>query len=305
MVDSLPQRYTIDHSTARVALATCAELPGLDDDDRLIAPALAAVGVTAQPAVWDDPAVDWAGFDLVVVRNTWDYPARRGRFLEWARAAGRVVNPPAVLAWTTDKRYLCELADAGLAVVPTLVAEPGVDPRAALGGPADVVVKPAVGVGSIGTRRFAAAERDAALAHVRALHADGRAALVQPYLRGVEDGRGETALIALGGALSHAIHKGPMLAGAPAETFADGLYVRERVVAREPTAAERDLAAAVLAFVTTRFGALPYARVDVVPGPDGGAPVVLEVELAEPSLFLGTAAGAPGRFAAAIAALLA
>ena len=127
---------------------------------------------------------------------------------------------------------------------------------------------------------------------------------VQPYLHGVEDGRGETALIALGGELSHAIHKGPMLAGAPAETFADGLYVRERIAAREPTAAERELAMRVLAFVAARFGPLPYARIDVVPGPDEGAPVVLEVELAEPSLFLGTSTGAPERFAAAIAALL-
>ena len=36
--------------------------------------ALAARGVDASPAVWDDDGVDWAHFDLVVVRSTWDYP---------------------------------------------------------------------------------------------------------------------------------------------------------------------------------------------------------------------------------------
>ncbi len=289
---------------SRVALATCSELPGLDDDDRLIAPALAALGVQATPAIWDDPAVDWRAFDLVVVRNTWDYPGRREAFLAWAGAAGRVVNPAAALAWTTDKRYLGELAAAGLPVVPTRFAAPGEAADPAFDGLGELVVKPSVGVGSIGAGRFAAAERASALAHARALQADGQVAMVQPYLRGVEDGRGETALIFLGGELSHAIHKGPLLGGEPAETFADGLYLLERIAPREPAAAERAVGERVHAWVTERFGPLPYARIDVIPGPDGGAPVVLEAELAEPSLFLGTSPGAPERFAAALAALL-
>ncbi len=291
-----------------VALATCRELPQLDDDDRLIAPALAALGIEATPAIWDDPAVVWHAFDLVVVRNTWDYPGRREAFLAWAAGAGRVVNPAAALAWTTDKRYLGELAAAGLPVVPTRFAAPGEDPETALEGLGELVVKPSVGVGSIGARRFAASERADAVAHAGALQGDGRVAMVQPYLRGVEDGRGETALIFLGGELSHAIHKGPLLGGEPAETFADGLYLLERVASRRPTDAERAVGERVHAWVTERFGALPYARIDVIPGPrtpDGDdAPVVLEVELAEPSLFLGTSAGGPERFAAALAALL-
>jgi glutathione synthase/RimK-type ligase-like ATP-grasp enzyme len=287
----------------RVALATCAELPGLDDDDRLIAPALAMLGVRAVPAVWDDPAVDWGAFDLVVVRNTWDYPGRREDFLAWAAAAPRIANTPAALAWTTDKRYLGELAAAGLPVVPTAFAAPGEAPEPLLAGRGEVVVKPSVGVGSIGAQRFAAGEHAAAAAHARALQARGLVAMVQPYLRGVEDGRGETALIFLGGRLSHAICKGPLLGGPPAEAFADGLYLIERIEAREPTGAERAVGERVLSWITARLGALPYARIDVVPGA-GGQPVVLEAELAEPSLFLGTSPGAPGRLAAALAAVL-
>ena len=93
-------------SARRIALATCEELPDLDPDDRLVAPALAALGIEGVPVRWDDPAADWDAFDLVAVRNTWDYPARRDEFLAWAGRTPRIVNPPQVLRWTTDKRYL-------------------------------------------------------------------------------------------------------------------------------------------------------------------------------------------------------
>ena len=46
-----------------------------------------------------------------------------------------------------------------------------------------------------------------------------------------------------------------------------------------------------------------YARVDVLPG-DDGAPVLLELELTEPSFFLATEEGAAARAAAAIASAL-
>ncbi len=125
----------------------------------------------------------------MVVRNTWDYPSRRDAFLAWAEGVPRIVNPVAVLRWTTDKRYLVELESAGLPVVHTeFVDTPGrrVDP-----GADGVVVKPAIGVGSVGAGRH----RDAgeAQAHVDELLAGGHAAMVQPFLPGIAE-RGETAL---------------------------------------------------------------------------------------------------------------
>jgi O-ureido-D-serine cyclo-ligase len=120
--------------------------------------------------------------------------------------------------------------------------------------------------------------------------------MVQPYVRAV-DSDGETALLFFDGAYSHAIRKGPLLSpgAAPhAEVFA-----AEDVSAREPSAAERALADSVLEHVRARFGGdLPYARVDVVPG--AGGPELLELELAEPSLFFGHSAGAAERFRSAI-----
>lgn len=280
-----------------VALVTCADLPDLDDDDRLIAPALAALGIDAVNAVWSDPAVDWAAFDLAVLRNPWDYTDRPEEFLAWARSVERLANPADVVAWNTDKRYLGELAGAGLPVVETAFVAPG---DAVPAFDREVVAKPTVSAGSRDTERFVPAAREALLAHVERIHAGGRTAMLQPYLDRVDEA-GETALLHLGGAYSHAIRKGPLLTADRA--MVGELYVEEDISPREPSVAEREVAAAVMAQVTRRYGDLLYARVDLLVG-DDGTPVLLELELTEPSLFLGTAPGAPQRFAAAIAAQL-
>jgi glutathione synthase/RimK-type ligase-like ATP-grasp enzyme len=199
------------------------------------------------------------------------------------------VNPAEVLEWNTDKRYLAELPGA---VATTFVA-PG-EPFAAPDG--EYVVKPAVSAGSRDTARFGPGEAERAGALVAAIHAGGRTAMVQPYV-GAVDSDGEMALLFFDGRYSHAIRKGALLRPG-AEPHAD-VFAAEDVEAREPSAAQRALADRVLGHVRTRFGGdLPYARVDVVPGAAG--PELLELELTEPSLFFGHAAGAAERFRSAI-----
>jgi glutathione synthase/RimK-type ligase-like ATP-grasp enzyme len=291
----------------RVALVTCTALPGLDPDDRLVLAPLAARGVTAEAAVWDDPAVHWSGYDLVVLRSPWDYAPRRDAFVAWARTVPALVNPADVVAWNTDKRYLAELSAAGVPTVPTAWVEPG-DDWAPPAGAGEYVIKPAVSAGSQDTGRYDLADpehRDLAVAHVRRLSAAGRVSMVQPYLSAV-DTAGETALLFLAGpdglAFSHAIRKGPMLTG-PDLGVAE-LYREERIDPRTATPEQLDTAEKALAAVPGGTDRLLYARVDLIPGPDG-APVLVELELTEPSLFVGHADGAPDRLAAAIATHLA
>lgn len=291
----------------RVALATCREFPHLDDEDRLLLPALAALGIEATPAIWTDEDVDWSAFDAVVLRETWDYSDNRPQFLEWARtvaATSVLLNPVDLVEWNTDKHYLRELRDAGLPVVPTVFLDPGDDPADWLprGDHADVVVKPTVSCGSRDTIRYTMSEPlAAATAHVTRLLAEERAVMVQPYLDAV-DTVGETALLFFDGVFSHAIRKGPLLARGVEGEKVEGLFVQEQIDPREPTRLEREVAEAVLRRIP---GEVPlYARVDLIPGPDG-EPLLLELELTEPSLFLSFADGAPDRLAAAIAARLA
>ena len=183
---------------AQVALVTCAELPDLDPDDRLLVDPLAGHGIQVTAAVWDDPGVDWASFDLVVLRSTWDYARRRDDFVAWAAAVPTLVNPADVVAWNTDKRYLRELAAAGVPVVPTSWVEPGDSWSPPVGG--EWVIKPAVSAGSKDTGRYDLADpahRDLATAHVARLQAANRLVMIQPYLPAV-DSYGETAVLYLG-----------------------------------------------------------------------------------------------------------
>ncbi|HEU4425546.1 MAG TPA: hypothetical protein VFR67_23675 [Pilimelia sp.] len=290
-------------SISRVALVTCGEVPFLDPDDRLLLDPLASHGVRAEPAVWDDPRVAWAGYDLAVLRSTWDYAPRRDEFIAWAGRVPALANPADVVAWNTDKGYLADLASAGVPVVPTTWVAPDETWHAPLAW--EYVIKPAVGAGSLDAGRYRLADpRDRALAtaHVERLQAAGRVVMVQPYLRAV-DSYGETALLFVAGpdglSYSHAIRKGPMLTGP--DHGVDGLYRPEEITPRVPTEAEREVARRALAAIPGGTAGLLYARVDLIPGRDD-EPLLVELELTEPSLFLGHADGAAERLAAGIAA---
>ncbi|MBD2897020.1 Cycloserine biosynthesis protein DcsG [Actinomadura sp. RB99] len=279
------------------ALATCAHLPEGSDDARMLAAALTGLGVAADIAVWDDLAVHWSRYDLVVVRSTWDYTDRREEFLAWAESLPRVLNPADVLRWNTDKRYLRDLAAAGVPVVPTRWDPDGI--------PADwpeYVLKPSVSSGSRDTARWGPGEEDAARAHLRELRDADRTVMLQPYLEAV-DTAGETALVFLGGEYSHAARKARVLnPGAGVEGLAGLGETRGKVTATTATDAELDLAHRVLDAVPGGRDLL-YARVDLIPGP-GGDPLLIELELTEPALYLEHAPGGDARFAKAVAARL-
>lgn len=301
----------VDEVTARIAIATAAEFPDLDEDGPALLAALDARGLAGHPVAWTDPRVDYSAYDLVVVRCTWDYHLRRDEFLAWADRVASITdlaNPAPVLRWNTHKTYLRALAAAGLPVVETTWVEPG--ETFVLPDTGDYVVKPAVSAGSRDTSCYSVGEHDElAAAHVTALLAAGRTVMVQPYLPAVET-HGETAVLFLGGELSHAVRKGPLLE--PGMPLVSGTYKEETIEVRAPTSAEQDVAAQVLDAVESAGAGCPgagllYARVDLVPGADG-APLLLELELTEPSMFLvydgAGGAVAADRFAAAIHARL-
>lgn len=266
-----------------VALATAAEIPAGDEDFAPLIAALAAEEVEAEAVVWDDPAVDWSRFDLVLPRATWDYAERRDAFLAWAASVPRVLNPLATLEWNTDKqRYLTDLAAAGVPVVPTSFVEPGGE-LGAQEGP--FVVKPAISAGGRNSARFEPGEVSAARGLVARIHAAGGTAMVQPFLGDAE----ETALVYLDGTYSHAVRRRVPLPKAGArEVF----FLDEELSPAEATPLQRAVAEQALS------GGLLYGRVDLMGG------LVLELEVAEPSLYLTYAPGAAERFATAIAARL-
>jgi hypothetical protein len=280
----------------KIAFATCPAWPqGFADDHE------AAALAGAEFRLWEDPAVDWQSYDRVVLRSVWNYTQRLDEFLAWCERVGseRLRNTPELVAFNADKRYLGEL---GVPIVPTAFVGPDGPPPDFEG---EVVVKPNISAGARDTGRFPAERHDEALALVEAIRSSGRVALVQPYLPGVDE-HGETAIVYLGGELSHVLRKQPVLreAGlAPLGDDPDGpaavMLDEDLVLPGEATDAELSLAAEVHERITERFDIPLYARVDIVPGP-GGEPVLIELEALDPCLYLDQAPGAAARLAAAI-----
>ena len=270
----------------RLAWVTAGAVRGTDVDEPVALAALRAAGTDVEVVDWDDPQVDWAAFDRAVLRSTWDYDQRLPEFLRWLDAVAAVTdlrNPAPMVRWSSDKRYLLDLADAGVPVVPTAVVEPGQVPSWPDG---PFVLKPAVGAGGREVATYGPAERSRALDHVGRLHAAGRGVLLQPRLASVAS-RGEWPLVYFGGRCSHAASRRVLL---PEDGPTTQAYVPDRTAQHTATARQREVADAAVAVAAQRFGTPTCARVDLVEGDDGD-PLVLELELVEPSLFLAEAVG--------------
>jgi len=294
----------------RIALVTAREALEQDPDMPLMASALRAAGAAVETPCWDDPGIDWSRYGMALLRSTWDYVDRVDEFLDWCERCAsmtRLLNPPAVVRWNTDKHYLVDLARAGVPVVPTRFVEPGDDADATfdaflasgassltVGEPcefSEFVVKPAIGAGSRDAARYGREAAGQARAHLLRLVEAGRSVMLQPYLERV-DRNGETAVLYLGGRFSHAARKGPLLR--PGAALVEGLFAPEDIRARAADRAELEAAAA--AYAAIPFDPPIYARIDLLRDAQG-TPVVLELELTEPSLFLAHAPGAAESFA--------
>jgi len=267
----------------RIAIATCAGYDDFKVDDELLREALEARGAETASAAWDDKRVDWDGFDLCLVRSTWDYHDKHAEFLEWARrveARSTLRNPAELIAWNSEKTYLRELGDERVPVVPTEWVAPNEEADAeellVERRWEEAVVKPIVDLGAENLRRVSAGtgEAQAALEEVLARGA----AMVQPFLPSLES-EGELSLIFIDGAFSHAVRKRPAAGDFRVQSIWGGTVAPADAGPREMEIGEQALA---------RLEEVPlYARVDLVAGLDG-EPCLIELELIEPNLYLVT-----------------
>jgi glutathione synthase/RimK-type ligase-like ATP-grasp enzyme len=279
----------------RIAIATSlGDDVNLDPDAELLLDALRVVGIEGTMCVWDDRSIAWNDFELTVIRSTWDYTRDRAGFLEWARGIERLLNPYPIIEYSTDKHYLRDLERRSHRVVPSTFCDVGEEPEFPDGA---FVVKPTVGAGSIDADRYTRGDLGRARAHVERLHANGRDAMIQPYVASIDDD-GERALVFIDGRFSHAMTKGAMLNTVADER--DALFRREQMSVATP---EPDAVAFAEALLSEElFRGILYGRVDLVKMADGWA--VMELELVEPSLFLAYDSAAPRRMAEAISSRL-
>lgn len=273
-------------SQLKVALGTSRRHPAItsvDEDMPLLVQALRDAGADTDAVLWDDHDVDWTGYDLVVLRSTWDYSLRHHEFFQWVDRCSEVttlLNPPPVLRWNAYKdSYLAALAANDIPVVSTVVIAPGQPVK--IPDLPEFVVKPNVGGGSRGAGRYTGHEMDDAVEYVARIHSGGLSAMIQPYLNVLDD-HGERALVFIKGDFVHAIRKNAVLG--PTARGHDLREAHPGVQLYSPSEAELGLARRALAIAPTSDPLL-YARVDLV-SVEGNDPMVMELELVEPNLFL-------------------
>jgi hypothetical protein len=285
----------------KIGLVTCLEIPEADPDEEIQLEAIRQAGGEASLVPWDDSQIDLSRFDRLILRSCWDYPWRESEFREWLAAADgqtQLLNPLAVVKWNLHKGYLLDLARAGVPVVPTRILAAGrgsaaLDPILAeeqwcseqwcSEQSPQIVIKPAVSAGSWLTARFGPDQLAAARSFIDQ-HGLDRDLLVQPYIRSVESG-GERANVYIAGQWSHCVVKSPRFSG-----------TQEQVGIAQPVLAE-DLELGEMAIACSP-GKILYGRVDTVRNHQG-KPMVAELELIEPTLFLKENLAARALFGAA------
>jgi len=294
--DLTPGRSTVQR--LHVGLVTCRELPETDPDAGILLAALQQAGVEAEFVAWDDPdATPPEEFDRLVLRSTWNYHLCPQEFAAWVESADRLTclsNPAPIVLWNVHKQYLESLAAAKIPTVPTVWLNRDTDvPLRQIveaNGWTDFVVKPSISASSWRTHRFRVERNELAQAEstLEELLPD-RDMMVQPYVRGV-DTTGEKAVMWIDGEFTHAVGKRPRFAG-------QGEFVTG---ATEISPAERAIAERSVAVAVAETGVRPlYARLDLMPDAEEG-PLVSELELIEPSLYLAQSPAALDRLVRAI-----
>ncbi len=263
-----------------------------------LADALSTAGITTAATPWTDHVEDGSGlgdYPLVLPVIVWGYHRDHARWMRacetWTKAGVRMLNPPPVIGWNSDKSYLGRLADQGVAIPPTIwvdgVTQADVDVAFDRFRTETVIVKPRVSGGAWKTLRLSRGDG--------LTGAPDGPAMIQPYLPSIET-EGETSLLFFGGRLSHAVNKRPVAGEFRIQVQFGGQYA----ALPEPPTGALDLARQTLAAIE---GDLLYARIDMARGPDGEW-LLMEAELIEPDFYLGSAPEGGARFAQAVKARL-
>jgi hypothetical protein len=282
----------------RLAIATCAQFPQVYPDDVYFVSVLERLGVQPVVCIWNDPSVDWTAFDAVLIRTVWDYFQYYAAFLAWLDMLDRLdvptINDTRLIRWNSEKRYLLDIEQQGVPIIPTRVAPAGrLAEVLALATEDELVIKPTISGGAWHTVR--GTPGSAAFNNAIATLPDDLDFLIQPFVPEIATD-GEWSLLYYAGAYSHAVIKRPASGDYRVQTEHGGIAMEAVPDNTIVQAAGRALAA------VTALGhrEQAYARVDGVV--IGGQFRIMELELVEPLLHLAIRPDAAERFAAHVVA---
>ena len=282
-----------------IALLTCEKFPNLYETDQPLIPELAKHDITASAAIWDDPAIDWAQFDYLIFRNTWDYYEKETAFNLWLDRIEALkiptLNALEIIDANKHKFYLRDFEAKGISIIPTIF----IDKTDALNlrdliPPhwQKMIVKPAFSAGSYQTEAFLATDLDSVNEKYKSI-ALQKDLLLQEFMPEIQT-LGETSLIFFNRQFSHAVNKKPAAGDFRIQVQFGGKY--------ELINPNRELITQAQNIVNTFPNSLLYARVDGIVIDNNLH--LMEVECIEPDLYFNLSEGARQRFVAAILELI-
>jgi len=281
----------------RLGIAASRFHPGVYPDDAHVMQCLRDQRIEPIQASWNDPEVNWAAFDAILIRTTWDYFRHYEQFLQWLQRIEQLgvltINPVPLLRWNSDKRYLLELPAHAVEIIPTRVVH-GRDLQAALGAMAGehVVIKPTVSGTAWHTVRGVVdtPELNAAVSDLP----PQMDYLIQPFMREIERD-GEISVLFFGDEFSHAVRKRPATNDYRVQSEFGGSVEVIHPDANLLASAHR----ALRSVSEVGYPGGSYARIDGVLS--SGRFLIMEVEMIEPALYFEGNVAASRRFAEVIA----
>ena len=269
--------------TKKIAFATCENAAVYAADDHALSLYLQNQGFEVSDVVWNKPEINWEEYDMVLIRSTWDYHQHIEAWKQWLQMLTekkvKVWNPAETILWNMHKTYLKDLEQKGIQIVPTIFVERG--ENANLKEILEeqnwwkAVVKPAISLDAFQTWQTDLATAELQQANFEALVAK-RDVMIQPFMPEIQT-TGEYSFMFFGGEYSHTVLKSNPTGDFRIQENYGGL---KQLVFPSPSLISQTQS--ILQSID-----LPqyYVRVDVIER--SGELFLMEIELIEPSLFLG------------------
>ena len=264
--------------------------------DHLTFKPLADLGWQAEEISWRSKNPNWDQYDLVIIRSPWDYQQDAEQFLKVLQSIemseAQLANPLDIVKWNINKKYLRELEQKGVEIVPSIWLDSlTTDKLTELFRDFttdEIIIKPCISANADDTFRLTPETINSHAKELIDLF-NNRECVIQPFMPAIIT-EGEYSLFYFNNEYSHAILKTPK---------EDDFRVQEehggRLKKIEPEQILKQSARKVLEAIDTP---LLYARLDFVRSKTGFA--LMEAELIEPSLYFNLDEGSPVRFAKAV-----
>jgi glutathione synthase/RimK-type ligase-like ATP-grasp enzyme len=279
----------------KVALLSMDSLENFHTYDKLLIEPMKSLGWIAEEVSWRNEKINWADYDAVIVRSTWDYqndPEKFIKVLEKINSVSHLENDLDLMKWNMNKNYLFQLKLKGVTIVDTIWEKSfnsilANDYFSRLDTD-EIILKPNVSANADNTFRLTKEKLKDNLSQLEKVF-PSREFMVQPFLKNIIN-EGEYSLFFFDGKFSHSVLKKPKERDFRVQEEHGGNIQPKEVPAEMISIAEN---------IINKLSTIPlYGRVDLVRTSKNEF-ALMELELIEPSLYLNKDEHSPLRFAKA------